>query len=193
MEKYNKLMKELPEIGKVVSSLPETVQGKAFDIIVSTLLEREQTLPVTPPISPKSDTGVPISGNDLSAIGTKASDGSFHFSVRDLKATTAWDATKRLTYVLVRAYTQIMGTETASRKNVINAHLRSWRLYDGNARKFLANDAGIIRNNDELKLDKHASDEADQFIREIADQNVTGSWKPTTKKNRKKSEDEKKS
>jgi len=189
MTQYEKLMKEFPEIAKVISGFPEAVQPKAFDVLVSSLIGG--VIPVVQssakPVSMKSNQLPQVPSGDITGIAMKTQDGQFHFSVRDIKATNQWDAAKRLTYVLIRAYTKVMGTETVSRKEVINPFLTSWRVYDGNTRRFLANDPGLVRNGDQFSLDIHAEQEADGFIRDILNTEVTAKWKPgSTKRGRKK-------
>lgn len=197
-DKYDKVIEKMPEIAKMVSSFPEKVQDRAFDLLVSTLIggvtvskprvEREKTLETA-----KAKTIYPQSA--LAGVAMKTNEGNFHFSVRDLKASSATDAAKRLTYVLIRSYTELMNEETASRKEIINPHMQSWRLNSGNTRNFLANDPGIVRNGDKYSLDIHAEKEADEFIAEIQDSSITGSWKPNSrvgpkKKNQSKEKDE---
>lgn len=184
MEQYEKLRKELPEIAKVVSLFPEPVQGKAFDVLVSSLIEgalpsKLGAIQITNPIAAPSESTTTCM--DIAGVAMKDTNGQFHFSVRDVKASNAIDAVKRLTYVLIRAYIQVMGVKTVSRKAIINPHLSAWRLYNGNARRFIAGDPGIIKNGDELSLDVHAEKEADTYIKEILDANVQGKWKRGTK------------
>jgi hypothetical protein len=51
-------------------------------------------------------------------------------------------------------------------------------VYDGNARQFLAQDKGLLKNGDELELDGHAQKDAERYIEEIQDSDQVGSWKP---------------
>ncbi|MFA6462010.1 MAG: hypothetical protein WCV90_07130 [Candidatus Woesearchaeota archaeon] len=180
-ETYDKIVEKMPEIAKIVSSFPEKVQDKAFDLLISNLIGEG----ITKGVSPKT-TDVPkaiqnYAMSSLAGIAMKTSDGNFHLSIRDLKATSASDAAKRLTYVIIRAYNKIMGEAAVSRKETINPHIESWRLNSGNTRNFLANDPGIIRNGDKYSLDIHAEAEADEFIKEIQDSNVSGNWKPNSR------------
>lgn len=190
MEEYKKLMDEMPNIAKAISGFPDKIQEKAFDVLVGALVGYKQ-MPTNVPIQQSVTKAQPprMGSYDLSSIATKTPDGKFHLSVRDLKASTASDATKRLVYILIKTYTQLMGSQTVSRNEIINPYLKAWRLYDGNARKFLANDPGITRsgdNGDLYGLDIHAEKEAEQYIQEIFSPDTTGTWKPGSRKNKKK-------
>lgn len=183
---YKTLLDEMPRIADAVSKVPAAAQARAFDTLVA-------ALGLTPSASTSeekgdksstlSDTG---SGSNLDGIATVSDDGTFHLTVRDLKAKNARDAMKRLAYVLIRAHMILTGGP-ASRKVVITPWLQKWRLYDGNSRGFLASDKGIIRSGDEYSLDVPGAKEADGFIADIKDTGQVGSWVPTSvKKSRKK-------
>ena len=194
--KYEKLLKEMPKIAEVVKQLPENLQKEAFDRLVSELTGNTSAIPVQQPapvkkqeIQPTQKSSQGTSEVNLQGICT-VRNGDYHFTVRDLKAKNAKDAAKRLVYVLIYSYMKSMNTVEASRKELINPHLESWRLNNGNTRGLISSDPGILKNGDNYSLDIHSENEAQDFIREIKDPGVVGSWKPgATRKKRKKSDD----
>jgi hypothetical protein len=123
--------------------------------------------------------------NEIEGVARLDDKGDFHLIIRDPKANNKAEAVKVLTYVTIRAYHLLKKVESgASRKKMINPVLQKWRVYDSNARNFLANDNGIYRDDDLYNLDKHATDEADKFIKHILDSNIQGSWKPSSARRR---------
>jgi len=179
MENFEKLKENLPEIAKIVATFPEPLQGKVYDTLISELLGEKGDTGIIKSKKDNLTPPTPVHDNDeLSAIATLIPDGQYHLSIRDLKATNAKDAVKRLVYVIIRSYTQLMNSAFVSRKDIINPELSRWRLADGNSRNYIAIDRGIIKNGDQLCLDHHAQNEADQFILDIKDSEKTGTWKP---------------
>lgn len=190
MKKYDELKGELPNIAKVVSNFPPSVQEKVYDLLLSSFLKGEisfmkqhegkkQSMP------PMPDETIPTGFEDIASI---SSDGNFHVSVRDLKAKNALDAAKRLAYVAIKTYTQLSGEKSVSRRKIITPLLRAWRLDDGNTRSKMATDPGIRKDGDQYSLDIHAQKEADEFIIQIRDPDISGQWRPgektTTRKKR---------
>jgi hypothetical protein len=193
MEHFEKLKQNLPEIAKIVATFPPQLQEKVYDNLVSELLGKKNELAQK---EPKQDiitqTPQAPAGENLSAIATLTPEGQYHSSIRDLKAINAKDAAKRLVYTLIQSYTKLMNSSSVSRKEIINPELIRWRLSDGNTRALIASDRGIIKIGDQLSLDQHAQNEADQFINDIKDSEKVGTWKPgiIKKQKRKKNESE---
>ena len=183
MDRFNTLKEQMPEIAKIVTTFPEHIQGKVFDTLVYELLGKTE---ITKNIDIKKvNPPLPITSDELADLSTIASvtpDGHYHLVIRDLKATNAKDAVKRLVYVLIRSYTKLTNSTSVSRKDIVNPELTKWRLADGNARNYIATDRGILKQGDQLCLDKHAQDEADQFIDDINNPQIIGSWKPSSVK-----------
>jgi hypothetical protein len=174
---YSKLKKELLSISKLIKQFPEQVQPKVLDILVRAYLGEECTQ-----VGNQKEKGINLPSKtklELPDIATFNEKGDFILTVRDVKASSQADAVKRLTYVAIRSYLKLKSDETkVSRQKIINPILSKWRVYDGNARLFLANDRGIIRENGLLSLDIHATKEADEFIKDIIDPKKSGSWSP---------------
>jgi hypothetical protein len=176
-DRYASLKKELPAISRVVKVFPDQLHAKVFDLLVAEYLSTEVPVLREKPGAPGAK--AQVGKNEIPGIARLDDKGNFHFTVRDPKATAQADAVKRLTYVAIRSHLLLKKDESGvSRKKVINPILTDWRVYDGNSRPWLANDKGILRDGDLYSLDKHATDEADQFIREILDTKLAGSWKP---------------
>jgi len=184
MENFDKLKEHLPEIAKIVATFPEPLQEKVYDNLVSELLGEKVDTGIKEPKKVKTHSFNGAQDEDnLSEIATLTSDGQYHSSIRDLKASSAKDATKRLIYVLIHSYTKLMKTSSVSRKKIINPELIKWRLADGNDRSFISSDKGIIKQGDEFSLDLHAQKEAEQYIQDIKNSEIIGSWKlGTTRK-----------
>jgi len=174
-EAYDKLNEEMPKIAKIVSQFPEGLQAKAFDTLVDAALGRDTKN--SSGEQPLKKSNAATDKTQLAGVAAIVGDKGFQFTVRDLKAKNASDAIKRLAYVLIRSYMLLTGEEGTSRKNLITPHFRTWRLDGGNGRAFLAGDRGILRNGDLYSLDVHAKQDADKYISEIQDQNISGSWK----------------
>lgn len=187
-EKYEKLILEMPKIAEVVKKFPENMQKEVFDRLVTEFNGSNNSTQtssssssssevIKPEIKPKPIT----SENNFAGICTQRSE-KYHFTARDLKAKSARDAAKRLIYVVVYSYKQIMGEDTVSRKEVLNPLLEKWRLNNANTRGYISNDRGILQNGDLLSLDFHAEKEAKMFITEILDENKEGKWSPESSK-----------
>lgn len=189
--RYSKIKKELPSISKVVKLFPEQLQSQVLEILLKGFWEEDISDAVT-----GSDTqGLSTfkGKGELPGIATLNDKGEFYFTLRDPKAISQNDAVKRLTYVAIRSFLQLKkGESKVSRKKIINPILSEWRVYDGNARNFLANDKGLIREGDLLSLDVHATKEADKFIKDISDQKTVGSWSPSSVRTRKRTKHDKK-
>lgn len=183
MDTFEKLKSHLPEIGKIVATFPPTLQEKVYSNLVSALLDKKEDIIVTKVSANNSisqtHSEIP---DDIPTIATLTPEGEFHSSIRDLKAKNAAEAVKRLVYVLIRSYTKLMNSSSVSRKKIINPEIVKWRLANGHDRAFIASDKGIIKKGDQLSLDIHAQSEADQYIRDIMDPEISGSWKPGTTK-----------
>jgi len=176
------------EIYSIIKGLDPAAQQRVFNWLTSKIgiaaipVKSEDKHPMDArPISSQSINTSTQKG-DLSDVATVTPEGQFHLSVRDLKASNTKDATKRLVYVIIRSYTQLMKTQSVSRKDIINPELLQWRLASGSVRGYIAADKGIIVQGDQLSLDQHALNEADQFINEIQDPSKVGSWKPESGK-----------
>lgn len=114
---------------------------------------------------------------ELPGIARLSDDGTFHVTVRDLKARSGLDAAVRLAHVAIYAHHELTGVPLSSSKG-LTPILKAWRLYDGNTRARLAKEKGIVRNGDQLSLDAHATRDAQRFITEILDDQAAGSWRP---------------
>ncbi|PIN99763.1 hypothetical protein COT72_04995 [archaeon CG10_big_fil_rev_8_21_14_0_10_43_11] len=179
---YELLKEKLPEIVEFVKQLPENLQEKSLEMLLLSLFEgnikKESSEPI---ILPERSQDI----KQINKLGYKTDSGEFHFLLRNisnLKAKNGIDAIKRLIYVLIRIYTQVMDVETISRKDIINPELKNWRLYHGSSYDFLANDRGILKNNDNYSLDKTAEIEADEFISEVLNDSIEQGWVPSSKR-----------
>lgn len=123
---------------------------------------------------------------EIPGIARLGSDGTFKLTVRDIKAKNTNDAAIRLVHVVVLAHELLTNESSVSSKQVLVPVLREWRAYTGNTRAIIATHKGIIREGDRISLDAHARQEAEEYIRQIQDDTVQGSWKPTAVKGKSK-------
>ena len=118
-------------------------------------------------------------GKEIAGLTRLNGDGKVEITVRDPKGRSAGDTAKRLIYLAIRA-AQLLGQETVSRKELLNPLLTRWRLNNGNTRRMIGSDRGLLKSGDSLSLDIPAAKEADEFLREALDPTVDGGWKPGT-------------
>lgn len=123
---------------------------------------------------------------EIPGIARLGSDGSFKLTVRDVKAKSTNDAAIRLVHVVVLAHELLTNEPSVSSKKILVPVLREWRAYSGNTRALIATHKGIIREGDMISLDAHARQEAEEYIRQIQDDTVQGSWKPAAVKGKSK-------
>ena len=109
----------------------------------------------------------------------------FEMTVRDLKAKSTIDAAIRLAHVVIYAHEKLAGKKSVSSRKVLLPILKEWRAYDGNTRPALANHKGIHRNGDELSLDALSRQEAQDYIDQILDDSIRGTWNPKGRSTRK--------
>lgn len=183
LEKYEELQSKLPEIADTVKEFPRKLQEKVFDTLVSTLINEDTLNKSSPHITkptykPDKNSDSNKDSNKFPGVATYKK-GTYHFTARDLKASSKKDATFRLVYVLIHTYMKLTGKEGVSRKEIITPTLKKWRLYDGNARNYISNDKGILSEDDLYSLNQPATLDALKYIKEIQDDSITGSWSPS--------------
>ena len=94
---------------------------------------------------------------EISGIAVLDSDGNLTFTLQDVKAKSALDASIRLTLVAAYVHEKLTGNPEMSRKKVLVPLLTDWRIYDGNTRQAIVRHRGIIRKGrSALKLDSTA-------------------------------------
>jgi hypothetical protein len=123
---------------------------------------------------------------EIPGIARVTQDGELHLTVRDLKARSANDAAIRIAHLALLANERLNHSESLSSKNVLVPMLRRYRAYDGNTRSALAQHRGFARAGDQLSMDLHCKEEAEEFIRQILDPTVQGTWNPASKPTKKK-------
>lgn len=180
--------KETAAIVKVCSALSEIEDVDAQKRIIAYAASRYgYKVPLSPPKAGQEQGTVT---NDVSnkredeipGIAQLGKEGELRITVRDIKGTSANDAARRLAYITIRAYERLTGSRAASSRKIVTPALQEYRLYTGNTRSVLSADKGIQRNGDMLSLDAHATQEADRFIADVLNPELTGSWKPSAYK-----------
>jgi len=121
---------------------------------------------------------------EVAGIAKLSQSGDVLLTVRDFKAKSTNDAAIRLVHVLIWVTRKLTNAASVSSRRVVTPWLQKYRCYDGNTRGAIANDKGIVRDGDELSLDFHAEQLAEQYITEILDSTVEGKWKPSNTKRR---------
>jgi hypothetical protein len=122
--------------------------------------------------------------NEIPGIAKLSQNGELQLTVRDFKAKSANDAAVRLVHVVVLAAAKLTGETFVSSKGVVLPCLRKYRCYDGNTRRALAAEKGIVRDGDLLSLDFHAEQFAEKVFLEILDPAIEGKWKPGSSRRR---------
>jgi hypothetical protein len=133
--------------------------------------------PATVAASPSSS----ASPHEIPGIASLDANGDLRITVRDLKARSGLDAAVRLAHIAIFAHQRLKDTGISSSKG-LTPILKHWRLYDGNTRKRLSDEKGIVRTGDLLTLDAHARQAAEKFIADALDDTVEGRWKPRARK-----------
>lgn len=125
------------------------------------------------------------SGSGVSGYAEVDEEGKLHIVVSDLKASSQKDATRRLIYVALLARRELLN-EPKTDRSTLNEILSSFNLYDGNARRLLASDKGLIRDTDKkIGLSGPAIKKAEEFALEIMDDSIKGKWSPISSERRK--------
>jgi hypothetical protein len=170
---------EIDAMAKVGAALAAVDDAQARVRVLRWANEKFGFTPSSGSQTMRTQSSVEVSvGKEMPGIAVITDSGDVRFTIRDPKAKSAREATTRLVYVGVHASQALTGKKGVSRKGVIVPLLKHWRVYDGNARQFLAMDKGLLKNGDELELDGHAQKDAEQYIQEIQDSNRVGSWRP---------------
>jgi hypothetical protein len=169
---------EIDAIAKVSAALDAVDDPQARLRVLRWANEKFGYKPMPHPPTVEKTTKQRGDGTEIPGIAVLSENGEVRFTIRDLKAKSAREATTRLVYVGVHATEMLTGKKGVSRKSVIVPLLKHWRVYDGNARQLLAMDRGLLKNGDEIELDGHAQKDAERFVQEIQDSNQVGSWRP---------------
>jgi hypothetical protein len=117
-------------------------------------------------------------GKEIPGIAALTPTGEFRLTVRDLKAKSTNDAAIRLAHITIWAYQELTGEQSVSSKGVLVPILKKWRAYSGNTRLELAKQKGILRHGDNLSLDMHSTKVASEFVKDVQDESIVGSWVP---------------
>jgi len=125
-----------------------------------------------------------MGGGNLDSVAELDEDGKVHVVAPDLKALSAIDAAKRLLYVGLLARRELLNERKSLRADIVNL-LKNWNLYDGNVRKMIPSDRGVIKEGRKyLSLSSAAIPIAWEWVREIQDPNTKGRWTLTGSKRR---------
>ena len=182
---------ELAAMAKISEAMNSLSEPNARVRVLSWAASAFGGTAVTPPPRTPTKTTFPtvgqISGDkEIPGIARVTQDGELHLTIRDLKARSANDAALRIVHLALLANERLSGSDTLSSKDVVVPMLRRYRAYDGNTRGAIAQHRGFARAGDQLSMDIHCKEEAEEFIRQILDPTLQGSWNPSAKTARKK-------
>lgn len=127
----------------------------------------------------ESQPTVSATDSEIPGIARINDAGELLLTVRDLKAKNTNDAAIRLVHIMIRANEILTGEDEVSSRNVVSPMLKKWRAYSGNTRRAIADHKGILRTGDSLSLDAHSKREADEYINQVLDESIQGSWNPS--------------
>lgn len=98
-----------------------------------------------------------------------------------LKAKSAADYYKRLTYLVIYAQEIVLGRTAAPKAEVIEV-LKAAKVYDANCRFWLKQKKGFtVDTEDRMKLIAGAKEQAIKAVTEVLDSNVADVWNPDTR------------
>ena len=98
-----------------------------------------------------------------------------------LKAASARDYYKRLTYLFIYAQDLMLG-RTSAPKSELMAVLKAAKVYDANCRFWLKQKNGFtVDSEDRMKLNASAREQAVKALDEALDNNLQDDWNPDTK------------
>lgn len=179
---YSKLKKEFPSIARQVKAFPEAVQAQAFETLYNAFVaESGGSVPIV--MKSSKDSLVRAGStqpNGLEHVAEMRPDGEIELVARDLKAQTLKDAVQRVVYLAIRANQLLTGKESVDNRKVVHKSLKKYRLTSGSAYNALSKVPGIIKVGNEWSLDGPAKDEADKYIKEVADDSIQGKFFPGT-------------
>jgi hypothetical protein len=137
--------------------------------------EQEQPPPPPPPV-PKAD---PERERVLKVFTLEGE--TLELSENRLKAKSAADYYKRLTYLFIYAQEVVLGRTSAPKAELIEV-LKAAKVYDANCRFWLKQKKGFtVDNEDRMKLIAGAKEQAKQVITDTLDSNVADGWNPDTR------------
>lgn len=122
---------------------------------------------------------------EIPGIATFSERAGFELTVRDPKARSTVDAAIRLAYVTVYAYERLTGAEQVPPGVVVDA-LTDWRVYDGNTRKAIAAEKGLLRSGYKRYLDTPGKKHARKLVGEMLNDSTKGEWEPPARARKKK-------
>jgi hypothetical protein len=166
-------------IGAVLGKLPDAdARRRVLNYVLARYLPEalSRVQPPAPMVSGAPAVPGQDNRNEIPGVARVTDTGDLVITARDLKARSALDAAVRLAHVSIYAHHQLTGQHLSSRKG-LTPLLKAWRVYDGNTRARLAKDRGIIRTGDSLMLDAHARRDAERYVEEILNDEVTGQWR----------------
>jgi len=178
---------EIQAMGKVDEALGGLEDESARGRIIRWASEKYAVALNTKPMIPsqllnpssQSSLGAPpaVSGGEIPGIAKFVGE-ELRVLARDIKASSTNDAAIRLVHIAIRANETLTGSETVSSRHIVTPILKAWRAYTGNTRPAIANQRGILRNGDLMSLDEHGKRDADEYMRQILDSSVEGTWNP---------------
>lgn len=182
----NSEFESMQVIDKALSSLSEEERSRVLQWVGTKYGQVAQSIvrPIGTVVRGAELRPMSSGAGEIPGIARIGSDGKIKLTVRDLKAKNTNDAAIRLVHVVVLAHELLTNEQSVSSKHVLVPVLREWRAYTGNTRATIATHKGIIREGDRISLDAHARQEAEEYIRQVQDDTIQGSWKPTAVKSK---------
>lgn len=185
-EHYEKLKEALPEMLELVEPLADALKPIVMEALLKAYLEGSSVKDASGTEGGKKEVQLPaIKDKEMPGIAKIDGEGKFHLIVRNPKGTSNNNAIMRIAYITIRAYEKLTEEKKIPRK-IVNEALEKWRLYDGNARSFIGGDRGITKEGDQagngtLSLDEISRSEADQFIKDVSNEDVPAWTRKTGK------------
>lgn len=153
------------------------------------VIEEQKQLPPTPPAEqepPPAGQAAPAPQRDpererlLKIFNLEGE--TLELSENRLKAKSAADYYKRLTYLFIYAQEIVLGRTSAPKAELIEV-LKAAKVYDANCRFWMKQKKGFtVDTEDRMKLIAGAKEQAKQVVTDTLDTNVVDGWNPDTRK-----------
>jgi hypothetical protein len=166
-------------VGRV--ALPAGTRSVIRDVTTGEVKQLPAALPEVPEIViPAQKTPQSIEKDKLLNVFTINGE-TLELADNRLKAKSAADYYKRLTYLFIYAQDLLLG-HTLAPKNELIVVLKEAKVYDANCRFWLKQKKGFtVDAEDRMKLIAGAREQAAKALDEILDTNILDDWNPDTK------------
>jgi hypothetical protein len=182
----------MTKVSEALTPLDTETRGRVLNWVLqkfSTQKNIQSSVSPTSLLTTRTPQASSDSHDELSEIIEYNEEDGFIFNFRDVKARSQSDAVNRLLHIAIYAHEKFTGIKEIPRK-VLTEVLEEWRANDGNARSFINLHPGFKRKGTGTSavffLDRPGKIEAEAFIEDIRNPEISGKWSPSKKSAKKK-------